>query len=160
MLLRFVEPWWWRQYAPLKRRPTSTWHPRRLNFIVPAMRIWNLTGLDWIEMVLDRFRCRLVADTIMELLLTPWRYISCRTPAASQILCEVSWQRIFTGWDRQPHAQPPTWRTRVSLSLASPSKPVRHEWLYQQLCCSRHSSRVRWCTQAVSPSSQACSCSQ
>jgi hypothetical protein len=24
-------PWWWRQYAPLKRRSTSTWlHPRRL----------------------------------------------------------------------------------------------------------------------------------
>jgi hypothetical protein len=22
---------------------------------------------------------------------------------------------IFTGWDCQPHAQPPTWRTRVSL---------------------------------------------
>jgi hypothetical protein len=48
-------------------------------------------------------------------LLTPWRYSSCRTLAASHTLCGVSWQRIFTGWGRQPHAQPPTWRTRVSL---------------------------------------------
>jgi hypothetical protein len=40
---------------------------------------------------------------------------SCRTLAAWHILCEVSWQQIFTGWGRQPHAQPPTWRTRVSL---------------------------------------------
>jgi hypothetical protein len=31
------------------------------------------------------------------------------------ILCEVLWQQIFTGWGRQPHAHPPTWRIRVSL---------------------------------------------
>jgi hypothetical protein len=48
-------------------------------------------------------------------LLTLWRYSSCRTMAASHILCEVSWQQIFTGWGRQPHAQLPTWRTRVSV---------------------------------------------
>jgi hypothetical protein len=48
-------------------------------------------------------------------LLTPWRYSSCRTLAASHTVCEVSWQQIFTRWGRQPRAQPPTWRTRVSL---------------------------------------------
>jgi hypothetical protein len=48
-------------------------------------------------------------------LLTPWHYSSCRTLAASHILCEVSWRQIFTGWGHQPYAQPPTWRTRVSL---------------------------------------------
>jgi hypothetical protein len=48
---------------------------------------------------------------------TPWRYRSCRTLAASHILCEVSWQQIFTGWGCQPRAQPPTWRTRVSLLI-------------------------------------------
>jgi hypothetical protein len=48
-------------------------------------------------------------------LLTPWHYSSRRTLAASHILCQVSWQQIFRGWGRQPHAQPPTCRTRVSL---------------------------------------------
>jgi hypothetical protein len=47
-------------------------------------------------------------------LLTPWRYSSCRTLAASHILCEVAWQWTFTEWSLQPHAQPQTWRTRVS----------------------------------------------
>jgi hypothetical protein len=57
-------------------------------------------------------------------LLTPWRYGSCRTLVTSHIRCEVSWKKIFTGWCRHPHAQPPTWRTRISLSLAPPSKSV------------------------------------
>jgi hypothetical protein len=34
----------------------------------------------------------------------------------------------------------------ISLSLAPPSKPVRHGWPYQQLCCRRHSFRVHWFT--------------
>jgi hypothetical protein len=40
-------PWWWRQYAPLKCRSTSTW-PRSvtshktLNFILAAVRTWNI----------------------------------------------------------------------------------------------------------------------
>jgi hypothetical protein len=42
----------------------------------------------------------------------------------------------------------------ISLSLASPSKPVRHGWPYQQLLCRRHSFRVHWCTQAPSPSNK------
>jgi hypothetical protein len=42
----------------------------------------------------------------------------------------------------------------ISLSLASPSKPVRHGWPYQQLCCRRHSVRVHWCTQAPSHSNK------
>jgi hypothetical protein len=41
-------PWWWRQYAPLKRRSTiilhgSTSKKTILNFILAAMRTWNLT---------------------------------------------------------------------------------------------------------------------
>jgi hypothetical protein len=41
-------PWWWRQYAPLKCRSTSTWlhgstSQKTLNFILAAMRTWNLT---------------------------------------------------------------------------------------------------------------------
>jgi hypothetical protein len=48
-------------------------------------------------------------------LLTPWRYSSCSTLATSHILCDVSWQQMFTVWGRQPHAQPPTCMTRVSL---------------------------------------------
>jgi hypothetical protein len=52
---------------------------------------------------------------VIKKIFTPWHYSSFRTLAASHILCEVSWQKICTGWGRQPHAQPPTWRTRVSL---------------------------------------------
>jgi hypothetical protein len=39
----------------------------------------------------------------------------------------------------------------ISLSLAPPSKPVRHGWPYQQLCCCQHSFIVHWCTQAPHP---------
>jgi hypothetical protein len=56
------------------------------------------------------------------LLLTPWRYSSCRTLVASHILCEVSWQQFFTEWSLQPHAQPPTWRTRLSLLVWHPPR--------------------------------------
>jgi hypothetical protein len=40
--------WWWRQYAPLKRRSTSTWphgstSQKTLNFRLDAVRTWNLT---------------------------------------------------------------------------------------------------------------------
>jgi hypothetical protein len=40
--------WWWRQYAPLKRRSTSTWlheptSQMTLNFILAAVRTWYLT---------------------------------------------------------------------------------------------------------------------
>jgi hypothetical protein len=39
--------WWWRQYAPLKRRSTSTWlhgatHQKTLNLILAAVTAWNL----------------------------------------------------------------------------------------------------------------------
>jgi hypothetical protein len=41
-------PWWWRQYAPLKRWSTSMWlhgatSQKILNFILTAVRTWNLT---------------------------------------------------------------------------------------------------------------------
>jgi hypothetical protein len=42
-------PWWWRQYASLKRRSTSTWYTalhssqKTLNFILAAVRTYNLT---------------------------------------------------------------------------------------------------------------------
>jgi hypothetical protein len=41
-------PWWCRQYAPLKRRPTSTWlhgatSQNTLNFILVAVKTWNLS---------------------------------------------------------------------------------------------------------------------
>jgi hypothetical protein len=41
-------PWWWRQYAPLKYRSTSTWphgatSQKTLNFMLSAVRTWNLT---------------------------------------------------------------------------------------------------------------------
>jgi hypothetical protein len=42
----------------------------------------------------------------------------------------------------------------ISLSVAPPSKPVRHGCPYQQLCYRRRSFRVHWCTQAPSPSNQ------
>jgi hypothetical protein len=42
----------------------------------------------------------------------------------------------------------------ISLSLAPPSKPVRHGRPYRQLCCRRHSFRVHCCTQAPSPSNK------
>jgi hypothetical protein len=45
-------PWWWRQYAPLKRWSTvilhgSTSQKTILNIILAAMRTWNLT--EWRE---------------------------------------------------------------------------------------------------------------
>jgi hypothetical protein len=41
-------PWWWRKYVPLKRRPTiilhgSTSQKTILNYILAAVRTWNLT---------------------------------------------------------------------------------------------------------------------
>jgi hypothetical protein len=43
-------PWWWRQYVPLKRRSTIILQGRTsqktiLNFILAAVRTWNLTSL-------------------------------------------------------------------------------------------------------------------
>jgi hypothetical protein len=43
-----THPWWWRQYAPLKRRSTiilhgSTSQKTALNIILAAVRTWNLT---------------------------------------------------------------------------------------------------------------------
>jgi hypothetical protein len=45
-----THPWWWRQYAPLKRRSTIILHGRisqktTLNIILAAVRTWNLTFL-------------------------------------------------------------------------------------------------------------------
>jgi len=45
---RFRDPWWWRQYAPLKRRSTIILHgsitqKTALNIILAAVRTWNLT---------------------------------------------------------------------------------------------------------------------
>jgi hypothetical protein len=42
-------PWWWRQYALLKRRPTTTRlhgtiSHKAIFFIIAAVRIWNLTS--------------------------------------------------------------------------------------------------------------------
>jgi hypothetical protein len=41
-------PWWWREHAPLKRLSASTWlhgdiSQKTLNFILAAVRTWNLT---------------------------------------------------------------------------------------------------------------------
>jgi hypothetical protein len=46
---RLTHPWWWRQHVPLKRRSTiilhgSTSHKTILNFILSAVRTWNLTS--------------------------------------------------------------------------------------------------------------------
>jgi hypothetical protein len=45
-----THPWWWRQYAPLKRWSTIILHGRitqktTLNIILAAVRTWNLTQL-------------------------------------------------------------------------------------------------------------------
>jgi hypothetical protein len=45
-----THPWWWRQYAPLKRRSTiilqgSTSQKTILNIILAAVRTWNLTSI-------------------------------------------------------------------------------------------------------------------
>jgi hypothetical protein len=49
MLTYVSEPWWWKQYARLKRRSTSTWlygstSQMTLNFILAAMRTLNRTN--------------------------------------------------------------------------------------------------------------------
>jgi hypothetical protein len=43
----------------------------------------------------------------------------------------------------------------ISLSLAPPSKPVRHGWPYQQLCCRRHSFIVHWYTSPLTQQQRA-----
>jgi hypothetical protein len=48
ILFYLGNPWWWRQYAPLKRRSTiillgSTSQNTALNIILTAVRTWNLT---------------------------------------------------------------------------------------------------------------------
>jgi hypothetical protein len=47
-IARLTHPWWWRQYAPLKCRSTiilhgSTSQKTILNIILAAVRTWNLT---------------------------------------------------------------------------------------------------------------------
>jgi hypothetical protein len=47
---RLTHPWWWRQHVPLKRRSTiilhgSTSQKTFLNFILAAVRTWNLRRL-------------------------------------------------------------------------------------------------------------------
>jgi hypothetical protein len=51
----------------------------------------------------------------LAVLLTPWRYSSCRALAASLILCDVSWQQIFYRVRSSAPHPTPTRRTRVSL---------------------------------------------
>jgi hypothetical protein len=46
------KPWWWRQYAPLKRRSTIILHGNIsqktiLNIIFAAVRTWNLTHFSY-----------------------------------------------------------------------------------------------------------------
>jgi hypothetical protein len=48
--------WWWRQYEPLKRRSTSTWlhgstYQKTLNFILAAVRTWNLKRFHLVRQV-------------------------------------------------------------------------------------------------------------
>jgi hypothetical protein len=78
--------------------------------VLNAMQ-WR-TGYSYVETRLNQSNDNTVQtfQCILTYLLTPRRYSSCRTLTASHILCEVSWQQIFTGWGHQPHAQPPTWR--------------------------------------------------
>ena len=59
--------------------------------------------------------------------------------------------RVYTIWGSQPHAQPSTWRVRVFLFLAPPSKRSQQGHPHQQLGCRRRSFWVRWCMQAPSP---------
>jgi hypothetical protein len=83
-----------------------------------STQLWNVGLLrDYTALYPRLLSCSEVFNVtcLLTYLLNPWRYSSCRTLAASHTLCEVSWQRIFTRWGRQPYAQPPTWRTRVSL---------------------------------------------
>jgi hypothetical protein len=52
-VLLFHHPWWWRQHVPLKRRSTiilhgSTSQKTILNFILAAVRAWNLTFLNFV----------------------------------------------------------------------------------------------------------------
>jgi hypothetical protein len=47
---RVTHPWWWRQYAPLKRRSTIILHgitsqKTTPNIILAAVRTWNLTNI-------------------------------------------------------------------------------------------------------------------
>jgi hypothetical protein len=94
-------------------------------------------------------------DRILPYLLTPWRYSSCRTMDASHILCKVSWRQIF--YTVGPSAPRPASNPEdqdISLSLAPPSKPVRHGWTYQQLCFRLHSFTVYCCTQAPHPATK------
>jgi hypothetical protein len=46
--LHYQGDWWWRPYAPLKRRSASTWlhgatSQKTLNFTLAAVRTWTLT---------------------------------------------------------------------------------------------------------------------
>jgi hypothetical protein len=87
-------------------------------------------------------------------LLTPWCYSSCRTLATSHILCGFVTANFYRVGLSAPRPTPNLEDQNLSLSLAPPSKPVRHEWPHQQLCCHRHSFRVHWCTEAPSPSKE------
>jgi hypothetical protein len=69
------------------------------------------------EMINFALRSRAIPFILQRVLYLPtlWHDSSCRTLAATHILCEILWQQIFAVWGSQPHAQLPTWRTRVSL---------------------------------------------
>jgi hypothetical protein len=50
------DPWWWRQYAPLKRRSTIILHgsisqKTTLHIILAAVRTWNLTSYNAVHLI-------------------------------------------------------------------------------------------------------------
>jgi len=51
----------------------------------------------------------------------------------------------FTGWDCQPHAQPPTWRTRVSLSVWVITFDLSGTWCHKSsITTTRIALRIMW----------------
>jgi hypothetical protein len=77
-----------------------------------------------------------------------------RTLAASYSTWGFVTANVYGVGSSAPHLTPNLQDQGISLILAPPSKPVRHRWPYQQLCCSRHSFRVHRCTQAPAPSNK------
>jgi hypothetical protein len=62
-------PWWWRQHVPLKHRSTNILHGSTsqktiLNFILSAVRTWNLTCIVWLIRSYNYVICLAIPDVI------------------------------------------------------------------------------------------------
>jgi hypothetical protein len=83
-----------------------------------------------------------------------WPWVSCPLVCTAFLYVRFRDNEFLHVGSSAPCPTPNLEDQGLSLSLAPPSKPVRHRWPYQQLHCCWHRFWAHWCTQALSPSNK------